>query len=87
MRRLSMSERAIYDATKDARKAEKQTMMDRAIGMWLDCHTQEALADAVGVDQGSRRTAASSLSCLRKRSRRKAAFLCDGAGARISLSG
>jgi len=48
---LAVSERAVQDWTKDARADEKREMQERAWDMWLDCHTQEQIAEAAGVTQ------------------------------------
>lgn len=46
-----MSGRTIRDWTKDARAEEKHAQQELAWDMWLDCHTQEAIAERVGVTQ------------------------------------
>lgn len=50
---LAVSERVIRDWTKDARAAEKRAQQDRAWDLWLDCWTQQAIADDVGVDKAT----------------------------------
>ena len=48
---LAVSERTIREWTKEARSDEKRATQERAWDMWLDCHTQQQIADAVGVTQ------------------------------------
>jgi hypothetical protein len=48
---LSISERTVRTYAKEAREDEEQEQKDTAKGMWLDCYTQEQIADKVGVAQ------------------------------------
>ncbi len=48
---LSVSERTVRDWTKDARKAESDAQRAQAWDMWLNCLTQQAIADEIGADQ------------------------------------
>jgi hypothetical protein len=48
---LAVSERTVQEWTKDVRKAEKAAQQARAWDMWLDCRSQEQIAEAVGVAQ------------------------------------
>lgn len=48
---LSVSDRSVRAWTKDARKVEKDEQRAKAWDMWLDCHTQEAIADELEVSQ------------------------------------
>lgn len=51
--RLSISERAVERFTKEERDAEEKEQKDKALSLWLDCHTQEEIAAAVGVTDGT----------------------------------
>lgn len=46
---LAVSERSVQSWTKDARKAEKQALQDKAWEMHLHCFTQQQIADALNV--------------------------------------
>lgn len=46
---LAVSERAVQAWTKDARKAEKDTLQAKAWDLWLDCHEQQDIGDALGL--------------------------------------
>ncbi len=48
---LSVTERTIREWTKDARKEEKEEKKQQAWDLWLDCRTEQAIADEVGVAQ------------------------------------
>jgi DNA methylase len=48
---LAVSQRSVYSWTKDARAYEKQQLQERAFDLWLNCLTQEVIADQVGVPQ------------------------------------
>jgi hypothetical protein len=48
---LSISERSVESYTKDARDEEKEEREQKAIDMWLNCHTQEDIAEFIGVPQ------------------------------------
>lgn len=48
---LSVSRRSIETWTKDARQAEKDEQQAQALDLWLECHTQEQVAAALGVGQ------------------------------------
>lgn len=50
---FAVSERAVQEWTKDARKAERDEQQARAWDMWLDCHEQQAIADGIGIDQAT----------------------------------
>jgi hypothetical protein len=50
---LGVSERAVQTWTKDARADEKRAAQEKAWDMWLDCHTEESIADVVGVTRQS----------------------------------
>jgi hypothetical protein len=52
---LAVGERTVQGWTKDARKAEKEVMQATAWDLWLDCNTQEQIADVVGVTQPTAR--------------------------------
>jgi DNA-binding transcriptional regulator YdaS (Cro superfamily) len=46
---LSVSERTVQAWTKDARAAEKATQQARAWDLWLDCNSDRAIADELGI--------------------------------------
>ena len=48
---LAVAERSVQTWTKDARSDEKKQAQAKAWDLWLDCWTQEAIADHVGVGQ------------------------------------
>lgn len=48
---LAVAERTVREWTKEARSDEKRAAQQLAWDMWLDCHTQQQIADAVGVAQ------------------------------------
>lgn len=50
---LSITDRTAGEYVRDARRDEKQEQRDRAIDMWLECASQQAIADAVGVAVGT----------------------------------
>jgi DNA modification methylase len=50
---LSVSERAVQEWTKDARKAEKEEQQARAWDLWLDCLEQKIIAAEIGVSEGT----------------------------------
>lgn len=60
---LGVSRDSIERWTKDARQAEKRAQQDRAWDLWLDCLTQEAIAEAIGAEQ---RTVSNWLEEIRK---------------------
>jgi len=48
---LAVAERSVQAWTKDARADEKKAAQAKAWDLWLDCNTQESIADHVGVTQ------------------------------------
>lgn len=48
---LAVSERSVQAWTKDARKAERDTLKDKAWDLWLDCHTQAEIGAALDMPQ------------------------------------
>jgi DNA methylase/ParB-like nuclease domain len=50
---LAASERIVREWTKNARAAEKRAQQERAWDLWLDCWTQQAIADEIGVSVGT----------------------------------
>lgn len=48
---LSVTPQSVRAWTKDARAAEKAERQAKALDMWLDCHTQQEIADEIGVEQ------------------------------------
>jgi len=50
---LAVSRDAVERWTKDVRKAEKDAQKDRAWDLWLDCASQQAIADAIGVERST----------------------------------
>lgn len=48
---LAVSERSVQGWTKDARAAEKAALQAKAFDLWLDCWTQQAIADEIDVPQ------------------------------------
>lgn len=48
---LSITEKTAQEYCRDARKDEKEQQKQQAWDLWLDCHTQTAIAEKVGVDQ------------------------------------
>jgi hypothetical protein len=50
---LAVDERSIERWTKDARKAEKDALQDKAWDLWLDCYTGQEIARDVGVDEAT----------------------------------
>jgi DNA modification methylase len=52
---LSVADRTVRDWTKDARADEKRTAQAKAWDMWLDCRTQQDIADELG-DGNTRQT-------------------------------
>lgn len=49
MELLSVSERSVRSWTSEARSAEKDELKARAWDLWLDCHTQDAVGEQLGV--------------------------------------
>lgn len=50
---LAVSERAVQAWTKDARKAEKDTLQAKAWDLWLECWSYRQIAEHLGVDDKS----------------------------------
>jgi DNA-binding transcriptional regulator YdaS (Cro superfamily) len=48
---LAVSERSVQSWTKDARKHEKEQAQAAAWDAWLDCHSERAIAEMLGVTQ------------------------------------
>jgi hypothetical protein len=48
---LSVSERSVRDWTKEARADEKREQQERAFDLWLDCLTQQEVADELDIPQ------------------------------------
>lgn len=48
---LAVSEYVVREWTQDARQGEKAAQQARAYDLWLDCLTQEQIANELGVDQ------------------------------------
>lgn len=48
---LAVSERSVSEWTKDARKEERDAQQARAFDLWLECWTQQAIADETGMSQ------------------------------------
>ncbi len=45
--------RLVIEYAADARQDEKRATQDRVWDLWLDCWTQQAIADELGVDDGT----------------------------------
>lgn len=50
---LAVSRQAVENWTKEARTAERRAQRERAWDLWLDCLTQQAIADDIGVAIGT----------------------------------
>ncbi len=48
---LAVSDKSVRNYTKDARTEEKKAMQEKAWDLWLNCETQQAIADEIGVTQ------------------------------------
>jgi hypothetical protein len=48
---LSVSERSVREWTKEARADEKREQQERAFDLWLDCRTQQEIADELAIPQ------------------------------------
>mgnify|MGYP007071613122 CR=1 FL=1 len=48
---LSISERTFRDFTKDKRKQLEEEQNERIFDMWMKCHTEQSIADEIGVTQ------------------------------------
>jgi hypothetical protein len=46
---LSVSERSIQAWTKNARETEKKEQQDKAWDLWLDCYTEQGIADEMNI--------------------------------------
>lgn len=48
---LAISEKTARNYTKDARAEEKKAMQEKAWDLWLNCETQQAIADEIGISR------------------------------------